>query len=44
MVLDRLPTADVVRREKDGVIVRAEVFGDGVERWIRMQGKDVEMM
>lgn len=44
MVLDRFPTADVVRREKDGVIVRAEVFGDGVERWIRMQGKDVEMM
>lgn len=44
MVLDRFPTAEVVRREKDGVIVRSEVFGDGVERWIRMQGKDVEMM
>lgn len=37
-VLDRLPTAEVVS-EKDGVYtVRAEVFGKGIDMWLRSQG------
>lgn len=37
-VLDRLPTA-VVLSEKDGVfIVSAEVFGKGIDMWMRSQG------
>lgn len=37
-VLDRLPTAEILS-EKDGVYtVRAEVFGKGIEMWLRSQG------
>ena len=43
-VLDRLPTAEVIS-EHDGVYeVRAEVFGSGIEMWLKSQGgfiKDV---
>ena len=37
-VLDRLPTAEILA-ERDGVYtVRAEVFGSGIEMWMRGQG------
>lgn len=37
-VLDRLPTAEVLNK-KDGVYeIRAEVFGKGIEMWLRSQG------
>lgn len=36
-VLDRLPTAEVVRKEDDEYIVQAEVFGDGIDMWVRGQ-------
>lgn len=37
-VLDRLPTAQVLE-EKDGVYsISAEVFGKGIEMWLRSQG------
>ena len=37
-VLDRLPTAKIVH-EKDGkYTITAEVFGKGIEMWIRSQG------
>lgn len=37
-VLDRLPTAKVIE-EKDGVYtIEAEVFGKGVDMWLRSQG------
>lgn len=43
-VLDRLPTAEVLG-EKDGVYtVSAEVFGDGIDMWIRSQGERVEVI
>lgn len=41
-VLDRLPTAEIIG-EKDGVYtVRAEVFGSGIDMWLRSQGEYVE--
>ncbi len=43
-VLDRLPTA-VIKSEKDGVYtIEAEVFGDGVEMWLRSQGEKIEIV
>ena len=37
-VLDRLPTAKVLAEDNDGWDVEAEVFGSGVEMWMRSQG------
>ena len=43
-VLDRLPTAEVLG-VKDGVYtVSAEVFGDGIDMWIRSQGERVKVI
>lgn len=38
-VLDRLPTAEVVGEDENGWIIRADVFGKGVEMWLRSQGE-----
>ncbi|MBQ2801589.1 MAG: WYL domain-containing protein [Lachnospiraceae bacterium] len=43
-VLDRLPTAEVVKEEEDGVVLQAEVFGEGVDMWLRMHSSDIEMV
>ena len=41
-VLDRLPTAEVVKETEDGeFVVQAEVFGDGVDMWLKGQGENV---
>lgn len=37
-VLDRLPTAEIIQRDSDGWVVSAEVFGKGIETWLRSQG------
>lgn len=43
-VLDRLPTAQVLA-EEDGVFtVSAEVFGKGIDMWLRGQGENVEVL
>ncbi|SEM01994.1 WYL domain-containing protein [Butyrivibrio sp. ob235] len=43
-VLDRLPTAKIIE-EKDGVYtIQAEVFGDGIDMWLRSQGKYVSLL
>ena len=43
-VLDRLPTAKILE-EKDGVYtISAEVFGKGIDMWLRSQGDMVEVM
>lgn len=43
-VLDRLPTADSVKQEDGTYIVTAEVFGDGIDMWLRSQGDNVEVL
>lgn len=43
-VLDRLPTAEVVREDEDGVLIVAEVFGNGVDMWLRMHEGEIEMV
>ena len=43
-ILDRLPTARILSEEDGKFIVSAEVFGKGIDMWIRSQGDLVEMM
>lgn len=43
-VLDRLPTATVISKDEKGYVISAEVFGDGVDMWIRSQGNAIEML
>lgn len=43
-VLDRLPTA-VIESEREGkYIIKAEVFGTGIDMWLRSQGEAVKIM
>lgn len=41
-VLDRLPTAEIIN-ERDGIYtIKAEVFGKGIDMWLKSQGEYVE--
>lgn len=40
-VLDRLPTAKILSQDEDGWEVETEVFGKGIEMWIRSQGENI---
>ena len=37
-VLDRLPTAEIVGQDAGGWVIQAEVFGKGIEVWLRSLG------
>lgn len=43
-VKDRLPTAEILSQDEDGYVVSAEVFGKGIEMWLRSQGEMVEVL
>jgi hypothetical protein len=43
-VLDRLPTAQVMEQDETGWIISAEVYGAGVDMWLRSQGEYVEVL
>ena len=43
-VLDRLPTAKVIRQDDEGTVIEAEVFGDGIKMWLLSQGEYVEVL
>ena len=38
-VLDRIPTAKVISKDGDVYKISAEVYGDGIQMWIRSQGE-----
>lgn len=40
-VLDRLPTAVITGQDEEGWFVEAEVFGKGVDMWLRSQGDSI---
>jgi predicted DNA-binding transcriptional regulator YafY len=40
-VLDRLPTAKILDEEEGTYLVEAEVFGKGIDMWIRSQGEAI---
>lgn len=43
-VLDRLPTAEIVRKDDCEYILTAEVFGDGIDMWIKSQGENIKVL
>lgn len=43
-VLDRLPTAKILQHNGNGYLITAEVFGKGINMWLRSQGDMVEMV
>lgn len=43
-VLDRLPTAQILSEENGSYIVQAEVFGNGIDMWLRSQGNYIEVL
>lgn len=42
--LDRLPTAYVVSKDGSRSLIEAEVYGDGVDMWLRSQGDRIEVI
>lgn len=43
-VLDKIPTSQVIDEVENGYLISAEVFGNGIDKWILSQGKDVEVI
>lgn len=43
-VLDRLPTAQVLSEEDGIYTVSAEVFGKGIDMWLKSQGQNITMI
>lgn len=43
-VLDRLPTAKILREENGRYFISAETFGKGIDMWLRSQGDQVEVI
>ncbi|MEG0835721.1 MAG: WYL domain-containing protein, partial [Christensenellaceae bacterium] len=43
-VLDRLPTAEITKEDNGVYTLRAEVYGDGIDMWLRSQGEKVKIL
>lgn len=43
-VRDRLPTAEIIEQNENGYKITVEVYGDGIDMWLRSQGKRVELI
>ena len=44
LVLDRFPTAEIISHDDKGWLIKAEVYGDGVDIWLRGQGDIIEVI
>ena len=42
-VQDKLPTAKILSEEDGKYIVQADVYGDGIDMWLRSQGNNVKL-
>jgi len=40
-VLDRLPTAEITGQDEEGWFIEAEVFGKGINMWLKSQGEHI---
>jgi predicted DNA-binding transcriptional regulator YafY len=40
-ILDRLPTAKILSEEDGAYLIEAEVFGKGIDMWVRSQGDNI---
>lgn len=43
-VLDRLPTAQILEENNGIYTIRAEVFGKGIDMWLRSQGENIAII
>ena len=43
-VLDKIPTAKILEKNKDTYLISAQVFGNGIDRWILSQGDAIEVI
>ena len=43
-VLDKIPTAEILEYQEEYTVISAEVFGNGIDRWILSQDKDIELL
>lgn len=43
-VLDRLPTAQILSEDNGVYIVSAEVFGKGIDMWLKSQGDRIAIL
>lgn len=43
-VLDRLPTAKIISESEGVYTITAEVFGKGIDMWLRSQGENVKLL
>jgi len=43
-VLDKIPTSKVLEKNKDTYLISAQVFGNGIDRWILSQGEAIEVI
>ena len=43
-VLDKIPTAQVIDEIENGYLISAEVFGNGIDKWILSEGKNIEVL
>ena len=43
-ILDRLPTAQILDETDGEYIVNAEVFGKGIDMWLKSQGESVKVI
>ncbi|MBE7031420.1 MAG: WYL domain-containing protein [Ruminococcaceae bacterium] len=43
-VLDRLPTAEILSEQNGTYTVKVEVYGDGIDMWLRSQGDGVKVL
>lgn len=42
-VLDRLPTAEIIKKIDGVFTIKSEVYGNGIDMWIRSQGKKIKI-
>ena len=43
-LLDKIPTAKVLEKNKNTYLISAQVFGNGIDRWILSQGEAIEII
>ena len=43
-VLDRFPTAEIISHDDEGWLIKAEVYGNGVDIWLRGQGDIIDVL
>lgn len=43
-VLDRFPTAEIIKHDENGWLIKAEIYGNGFDIWLRGQGDIIEVI